>query len=315
MNNKLTSLTTAALLSSAMGTAYAADPSHLEHPHSAGTMMFEFQYMRMNMDGILSGTTDRTQASVLESGYDGAPKSMSMDMFMLMPMYNITRELSVMLMANFLANDMQMTGHAMETSGVGDTSISLSYKFLDDSFAASLETSIPTGDTAVKTAMMHGDHMMNMTSPYAMQLGSGTYDLTPSLAYLGAYYTLRYGAMVSYTYRVGTNNSDYALGDKTKFMTWIRKPVAGVTLDAVLTASYSGALEGEHKSIVDKTMSYTADNANYGSTSIADVSVGATLPVGPVSVGAKVGMPVYQKLNGIQMKRGWTATASVAAMF
>lgn len=314
MFSKLTTLTTAALLSSAIGTVYAADPSHLEHPHSAGTMMFEFQYMRMNMDGILSGTDDRTQASVLES-YGAAPKSMSMDMFMLMPMYNITRELSVMLMANFLANDMQMTGHAMKTSGVGDTSVSLSYKFLDDSFAASLETSIPTGDTAVKTDMMHGTQMMNMTAPYAMQLGSGTYDLTPSLAYLGAYYTLRYGAMASYTYRVGTNDSDYALGDKAKFMTWIRKPVAGVTLDAIFTASYTGALEGAHKSIVDKTMSYTADNANYGSTSIADISVGATLPVGPVNVGAKVGMPVYQKLNGIQMKRGWTMTASVAAMF
>ncbi|MDH5216509.1 MAG: hypothetical protein OEX19_02360, partial [Gammaproteobacteria bacterium] len=211
MFNRLTTLTTAAILSSTMGTVYAADPSHLEHPHSAGTMMFEFQYMRMNMDGILSGTNERTQASVLES-YGAAPNSMSMDMFMLMPMYNITRELSVMLMANFLANDMQMTGHAMKTSGVGDTSVSLSYKFLDDTFAASLETSIPTGDTAVKTDMMHGAHMMNMTAPYAMQLGSGTYDLTPSLAYLGAYYTLRYGAMASYTYRVGTNNSDYALG-------------------------------------------------------------------------------------------------------
>ena len=163
---------------------------------------------------------------------------------------------------------------------------------------------------------MHGTSMMTMTAPYTMQLGSGTYDLTPSLAYLGAYYSWRYGAMASYTYRVSTNNSEYALGDKTKVTTWIRKPIAGVTLDAVLTASYSGALEGKHKSIIsDSTLPYTADSANYGSATIADLTVGADLPVGPVTIGLDVGAPIYQKLNGIQMKRSWTATTSIAAMF
>lgn len=316
VNNVTSALVVAGAL--AMSTAaIAAQPSHLEHPHGAGTFMVEYQYMRMNMEGLRSGTEDKTTTEALAEGYESVPKTMSMDMHMFMPMYNFTHNLSVMLMMNYLSNSMEMTDHTMESSGLGDTEASINYKFLDDTLAVSLGLSIPTGsvsETMQGTMLMGGMLMdMEMALPYAMQLGSGTYDVTPSLLYLGAYYTLRYGAMVSYKYHIGENDQGYTLGDRSELMVWVRKPVAGVSLDAEITASNWGSIKGSNKDY-DMTNTPPLRASNYGGTAI-DAKVGAEVPVGPVSLGLDLGMPLYQDLNGLQMKRTWSAAASVSAMF
>ena len=319
-------------------TAFAAKPSHLEHPHSKGTFMFEAMAMRMSMNGLRAGTSDvstRDAHSPLgkhpEFRYGMVPKDMTMDMYMLMPMYNITKDLSTMLMINYLSNSMDMVAASdstctstMETSGLGDTQLSLSYKFLDDSFAASMELSMPTGsiDEKSKMKMFMGGQCVthNMFSPYAMQLGSGTYDVKPSLTYLGAYYTWRYGAQVSYKYRIGENDNGYTLGDKAMTKLWVRKPVSMVTLSGVIDIAKWGAIDGTDPSVPTKLMdgvtlgSPTAFSSNYGGTQV-DFTIGASMPVSVVAVGLDLTLPVYQDLNGLQMKRSWTLAAAVSAMF
>jgi len=318
----------------------AAEPSHLEHPHSAGTFMFEYKYMRMSMDGLRDGTDDVSSAEARDMmgdyGHMMVPTDMTMNMHMFMPMYNITKDLSVMLMANYISNEMEMEGMMgdmdMESSGIGDTEVSMSYKFADDSMAFSFGLSIPTGsideDDTMDMLMANGMVMkdMPMNLPYAMQLGSGTYDVEPSLTYLGAYYDLRYGAQVSYKYRIDENDNGYTLGDEATAMAWIRKPVAGVNLSAELEVVRWGDIEGEDPDVM-KTMfmdmngmimpmkaSPTNFTSNYGGKR-AELTVGAAMPVGMATVGLEVGYPVYQDLNGLQMKRAMSFALSAAAMF
>lgn len=302
--------------------AFAADPSHLEMPHSKGTFMVEYQYMHMNMEGLQSGTDTVSNAAAFAGTEMTIPTKMTMDMHMLMPMYNITRNTSVMLMASYISNsmDMQMkNGHKMdmETSGLGDTSLSLSHKFADDQLAASFDISVPTGSIDERVTMNMG-MPMEMAAPYAMQLSSGTYDVTPAITYLGANYDLRYGAQVSYKLRTGENDNGYTLGDEANFSTWIRKPVMNVTLDAELNIKKWGAIDGTDSNINTKIMGnkapVTSFPANYGGT-MATVSVGANIPVAMVSVGVDINMPVYQDLNGLQMQRKMGASLSLSAMF
>jgi len=336
-------------------TAHAAKPSHLEHPHSAGTFMIEAMAMRMNMEGLRAGTSDVSNASAQTIGgqYNNAmvPTEMTMDMFMLMPMYNFTKDTSVMLMFNYLDNNMSMTSvdwdgsgdpcaSDMSTSGFGDTQVSLSQKFMDDLFAASIELNIPTGSTdeTVDMKMLMGTPAMchdhkGMVAPYGMQLGSGTYDITPSLTYLGAYYELRYGAQVSYKYRPGENDSGYTLGDEAKAKLWIRKPFPFATLSGTLDIKRWGDVEGSnpdldemlnmmaptitHNGGADQTkmkLSPTLYPENYGGTQV-DITIGASFPVAMTAIGLDLTMPIYQDLNGLQMKRGWTTSLSVSAMF
>jgi len=318
---------------SAVSVAQAADPSHLEMAHNKGTFMIDVAAMRMNMDGLRSGTDDvnTADATNMMGSYKNmmVPTEMTMDMFMLMPMYNFSKDLSGMLMVNYIDNSMEMTNGAgnctstMETSGLGDTQASLSYKFMDDYFAASMEVSLPTGSIDEKTTMnmmMNGMCMeMDMFSPYAMQLGSGTYDVTPSLTYLGAYFSLRYGAQVSYKYRIGENDNGYTLGNEAKTKLWVRKPVSMVTLSAELDFKRWGDIEGVDTK-VPTTMpsgmkgSPTAFTSNYGGTK-ADFTVGAEVPVAMAAVGLGVTFPIYQDLNGLQMKHNWSAALSVSAMY
>ena len=57
-----------------------------------------------------------------------------------------------------------------------------------------------------------------------------------------------------------------------------------------------------------------ANTGSYGGK-FADVTVGATVPAGPVLLGLNVGMPVLQDLNGIQMKRTLAFEGSASMMF
>ncbi|MDX1810578.1 MAG: hypothetical protein R3240_01405 [Gammaproteobacteria bacterium] len=321
-------------------TAMAAEPSHLEHPHGAGTFMIEASYMRMNMDGLRAGTTDvsKADATAMMGDYKHmmVPTTMTMDMFMLMPMYNFTKDFSVMLMLNYLNNDMKMEGmcnSSMSTSGLGDTQASFSYKFMDGQFAASMDVNVPTGSIDEKTKMkmmMMGSCMeMEMQAPYAMQLGSGTYDFTPSLTYLGGYYSWKYGAQVSYKYRTGENDNNYTLGNEANAKMWVRKPFMGVTWAGELDVKRWGAIDGKDPKISTASQNMTMMGgattvamlpsptnfpANYGGT-LANVDLSASIPVGMAYVLGKVSIPVYQDLNGLQMKHSTGWTVGVGAMF
>jgi hypothetical protein len=57
-----------------------------------------------------------------------------------------------------------------------------------------------------------------------------------------------------------------------------------------------------------------ADPNNYGGDKI-DGYVGVSVPVGAFSLGVEGGIPLYQDLNGLQMKNDWYLTAAVQAMF
>lgn len=341
MSQKLSHVASVAIVVGVLSTpAMAADPSHLEHPHSAGTFMVQFDYMRMQMDGLREGK-DSVSNLVEKGTYLSEPTTMSMDMFMLMPMYNFSKDLSVMAMFNYVVNTMDMETNSvshpmqtMQTQGVGDTEIDLSYKFFDDSFAASFALSVPTGSITEDMSMYmvmympeHGmthDMRMDGRATYMMQLGSGTYDVTPSLTYLGAFYSWRYGAQVSYTYRIGENSEGYSLGDKAKALAWIRKPIPYAVLDAQVSFLRWGDIEGEDNAIETEMALNSASNlvptspdaftTNYGGSSL-DATVGATFPIGPVSIGVKAGMPLYQNLNGVQMKTSYTLSSSISAMF
>jgi len=317
---------------------HAANPAHLEHPHSAGTFMIEYQFMRMNMDGLRDGTDDVSKGLAAAMPSNGGradynhmmvPTSMTMDMHMIMPMYNITKELSVMVMGMYMSNKMDMFNRmipdakpSMETSGIGDTEVSLSYKFMDDQLAASFGLSIPTGSIEEKVTMkmMPDADPVTVRAPYAMQLGSGTYDITPSLTYLGAYYDLRFGAQGSYTYHIGENDAKYTRGNSIDFQTWIRKAFFGVVFDADLKVRHANEIDGADSKIA-QTMAMgamkaapTAYPANYGGTT-ATFGIGAAVPVSIVTVGLKFGIPIYQDLNGLQMKQKWVAGGTLTAMF
>ncbi len=311
------------------GTAAAMEPSHLEHKHSARTVMFDYRYMHMTMDGLGSGTDEVSpaQATAMMGGlcYMMATTEMTMAMHMAMPMYNFTAQWSVMAMFQYLDKRMTMVDRngvesTMATEGPGDTVLMTSYKFDEDRWAVALGVSLPTG-AIDQTVTMMGNRQR---APYAMQLGSGTVDLTPSVSYLGAYYQWRFGAQLSYTRRLGENDAGYRLGDEARALAWVHRPVGRLNLWLKGWWVRWGDIEGADPAIPTQTTMMgmtmkttpTAATRNYGGRRL-DLGLAADTPLwGPFTLGVEWIRPVLQDLNGdAQMRRGDTLLAYLQYMY
>jgi hypothetical protein len=226
----------------------------------------------------------------------------------------------------------------MATAGISDTELDAMYKFYDDrklgSFVGTLGLSLPTGSTTQTINMMG----FTFRAPYDMQLGSGTLDLKPALTYNwvsdNALWNL--GATVSGIIRTDTNNG-WAYGDSVKLSTWVQhdfkddlkdylkedlRPIVGWFR---MTFTDTGSIRGHDPqidcwnvncwgSIASESPIPDADPRNYGGQ-ILNAYVGAYYRYNTFNIGLEGGLPLYQYLNGLQMKNSWQITGAVQAMF
>jgi hypothetical protein len=293
------------------------------HTHPAGMWMVNYKFMHMSMRGLRSGTTNVPASRAIPTPYMMAPTDMTMDMHMFMVMYGVTDRITVMGMANYLDNSMNMLMDmgmgaepqpAMHTSGVGDTELRGLFK-INKYLVGSLGISIPTGDINQETVMMG----MKFRAPYDMQLGSGTVDLKPALTYsdLSGDAKWNWGGQAMYTYHTGDNDNHYSLGDIIKVNTWLQRALGPATSWLRLSFTNTQRIHGEdpeiQKSLMDAP-SPDADPNNYGGSRL-DGYIGTSLKIGAFSIGVEAGIPLYQYLYGLQLKNEWYITAGIQAMF
>lgn len=333
---KFIALALAASISLAMGLAHAEEAGHqhhmthenhsqhqasniqhehIHHAHKSGSWMFEYRFMRMEMDQLLAGSNSVAATDVARMGstyknsaggtYMMAPTDMSMDMHMLMGMYAQSDNLSWMVMLNYLNNSMNMiamTGDrsSMKATGPGDLELAAMYKIYNRESAqllANLGISLPTGSITQSNAQG--------TLPYSMQLGSGTYDLKPSITYRNSYDQWSWGLQTSYTYRIGKNGQGYTLGNRAEAQTWLKFNLAkNTSFSGRLTISDWQGISGSDTGItmMQRNMSPAFDALNSGGRHL-DASIGVNHMLGKSHMlGVAYGIPLYQNLDGLQMK-------------
>ncbi len=295
---------------------------HLHHGHGAGSVMLEYRFMRMTMSGLLDGSDEVSSSEVTDMAgyhYMMAPTEMVMDMHMVMGMYGINDKFGLMFMLNYLQNSMDMVDadnevSSMSSSGLGDIDLGVMYS-LPAGFMLNVNLGVPTGSISEEGEMM-GEQVR---LPYPMQLGSGTYDLKPSMTYNHSFGAMVAGGQATYIYRMGENEAGYALGDRLEMSGWLRYSMkSGVTLSGRLAYAEWGNIEGQDDEIA-QTMpmpgmpnmksSPTANPEAQGGAR-ADLFLGASyMSGGGHMFGLEYGLPLLQKLNGPQMK-----TASVLSL-
>ncbi len=317
--------------------------SHIHHQHEQGSWMLEYRFMRMSMDGLRDGTDSVDSRDISgalpgtppmrdpEKPYMMAPVDMTMDMHMLMLMYGLTPRLSLMAMGSYRDNDMTMIMHMpmtdmtgdMQTDGLGDSLIGAMY-VLNDAWTTSLSLSIPTGsvDETVTMTMTGTDPMtgmpMSVTSTtrasYPMQLGSGTWDLIPSITYAVAHDRLGWGGQASYVWRTGENDEDYTLGDVIEAFGWVKYAVSpAFLLSSKLRLVDRDDISGQDPAL-NPAMSPAADPNAQGGTWL-NASIGLNTFVGKGhSFGVEFEVPLYQDLNGPQLETDWTVSLTYQFM-
>jgi hypothetical protein len=297
-----------------------------DHMHEAGEFMIGLRFQHFDWHGPNHrGTHSVSDEDLLDAGYMMRATSMKMDMAMLDLMYGITDNLTVTVTPQHVWNRMHMVGidpmdmmdeETESTSGLGDTLASASLRLARGEHVGAhvtLGVWAPTGKSGIK----NGDGMF---VEYCMQTGSGTWDIEPSATIKGQEGRIGWGAQATWRYRAGhRNSSGYRLGNRamiTGWLSYLLEPSVGATARAEY--SHQGRIHGEYGGPHDDMMPPNFP-ANYG----GELLIGAIglnwkpmpgMERGP-QLGIELGIPLYQKVNGVQLPQKWQLSAAVRHFF
>lgn len=312
-----------------------------EHTHKKGEWMLSYRYQFMSMQGNRvgkDGVSPETIVTTIPNRFFGSPMQpptlrvvpieMDMEMHMFGGMYAPTDWLTLMVMGMYVRKDMNHVTFAgamgttrlgeftTRSSGFGDTRVTGMFDIFEGQhhrMQLNLGVSLPTGsikETDEVLTPMNTTPVLRL--PYAMQLGSGTWDLLPGVVYAGKYEKWGWGAQYVGTIRTGKNDQGYSLGDRHLFTAWgSYRWLDWLSNSIRVEAEHSGRIEGIDRTIMAPVQ--TADPDNYGGDT-ASVLFGFNL-AGQRGVlrnhrlALEVGLPVYQNLNGPQLETDMVITS------
>lgn len=287
----------------------------ISHAHAKSEWMVSYRYMGMTMQQLTEGLQAKSETDVLET-YKASPRFMQMQMHMLMAMYGVTDKLTCMAMFQYTFNYMDMMmlmgkryySHNMLSSGLSDTKLYALYalrKNKSKQLLVSFGINIPTGSIQRKGAagaMMYDAQRL----PYSMQLGSGTYDFLPGVNYLVQRNKMSYSAQVTAVLRAHYNALSYRYGNELTASAWAAwQWLSFINNSLRVEGSVAGKIKGK-----DQTLNVyeepSANPGNYGGERLT-VYIGTSFRIkkgflDKNRLSIEYGLPVYQNLNGIQMK-------------
>jgi len=306
-----------------------------DHLHGKGDWMVSYRFMRMHMednridDSSVSAEKIATNIPNRFFGIPGQPPTlrvvpteMTTNMHMLGGMYAPTDNVTLMAMANYIDRDMdhitfqggagttRLGNFTTETNGFGDTNLSALIRlYQDDVHNVHINTglSIPTGSIDEEDDVLAPNNTRpTLRLPYAMQLGSGTFDAKPGITYYGNDGRFGWGTQYMGTFRLGRNSEDYSLGDKHQITAWGSYSLTpAVSLSARMTAETESDIDGIDNEIIAPVQ--TANPDNYGGERVsASLGLNTVIRNGALKghrFALEATVPVYQNLNGPQLER------------
>ncbi|MCR9193249.1 MAG: transporter [Hyphomonas sp.] len=326
--------------------AYATDHAPIgvmaDHRHKKGEWMTSYRYMYMDMSGNRDGDDSLSPEDIVTTVANPfanppmmpptlrvVPTDMPMQMHMLGGMYGLTDRITLMAMGMYVSKEMdhitfqspmgttRLGEFTTETAGIGDTTVGAIIGLDDGSFEhrqinLGLALSLPTGSIEETDQILTP---MGTTPsprlPYPMQLGSGTFDLKPSLTARSRTGNWSYGAQASAIIRLDENDEGYTVGDVAEATAWLAyEPQPWVSFSGRLKARSVGQIEGDDPLI--RAPVQTADPANHGGETV-EALLGINL-AGQAGwqqghrIAAELGLPVMRDLNGPQMETDLTFT-------
>ena len=296
----------------------------LDHVHEKGGWMLGYSYMNVGMSGAGAGTKKIGDDQVYQS-YMMSPTDMQMHMTMFMLMYGITDRLTIMGMAGFVSNNMDMNmdqGATMPgmnmsgmpssmntyTSGLGDSRIGILYSLVANAsmkITGGLSVNIPTGSVTENGTTLLGD---NQRLSYMMQTGSGSWGIAPGMAFTHSTKHIDLGAQINALVNLNNNSQGYRFGNTIQADVWASYPVSTyLSLSLRASMAATGRISGQDAQVsipINEAMDPTSDTHNYGGTAL-NLFAGFNLRLPhpllkKIMLQAAYGIPGYQYLNGTQ---------------
>ncbi len=315
-----------------------------EHMHKKGGFMLTYRYMRMSMEGNRIGTRDVSPQQIVTTvpnRFDQlpppgiqpptlrvVPTKMTMDMHMFGGMYAPTDDLTLMVMFNFIEKEMDHLTFAgmnpnvllgrftTRSEGLGDTKLGALYRLYDDAvhhLHLNLGLSVPTGSIEERDEIFTPLNTRAIVRlPYAMQLGTGTFDLLPGVTYTARAGDVSWGAQYMAEVRLeDENDQGYAWGDKHSVTGWVAYQWAPwISASFRATYTHQDEIDGQDLQIGGPVQ--TAHPEFYGGERVDLLGginlVGQSGALRGHRLAIEAGAPVHEDLNGPQMSTDWMLT-------
>ena len=315
-----------------------------DHFHKKGEYMVSVRHLKMFMGGNRNGTKDLSDAEIIQlpnpyqmgsmpAKLSVVPQDMDMDMTMFGMMYAPSDSVTLMGMAMYMGKDMKTNTYkgAMDraylgtsntsSSDLSDISISALIKLLKTDTSRwhvelGLQQSI--GKTDAKDTMLNPmNERTSMLLPYGMQVSDKSTTLVSALTGVGNRGEWVYGTQLRLKNHI--NKDVWHFGDSIAATGWLQRGFSVNTAFSFRTTYRAqNDITGRNTSIVAPVQ--TANPQNYGGK-IAELGIGINqlLKVIPGDYSDRIGLefvvPVYQDLNGPQMKSKWAVTIGYQKAF
>jgi hypothetical protein len=295
-----------------------------------GAWTVGYRYIFQQMKGYMVGRNSVSPESLLRNNggpYAIVQDEMTQEMHIIEGTYSATDRLSILLGIPFI---LQTTSHQrvpgpnpnvgeefdVTTDGLSDISLKLAYTVFQGDMHQLIGfagVSLPTGSIDEEGTTPRGK---NSPLPYTMQLGSGTYDLDPGIAYSGRAGKWSWGAEFLYKVRLDENDADYNFGDRYTGSLYLTHRVSDWFAPSILlTGRGWEEISGRDPRLDPVRLAVPVANpALYGGERLDLLfRLNFAAPRGFFKghrLALEGGFPVYQDLNGPQMRADFRLGAS-----
>ncbi len=244
--------------------------------------------------------------------------------------YGVTNDLAVFVTTGMIEKNLDMltfkgpsglTRLGMSYTGTQsptDTTLAAVYRIYQDDVhrvQVNLGLTFPTGGNQNTFTLLQPDGTyMTSRAFYAMQLGTGTYDVMPGVIYAGHLDKWSWGLGYRARLPLAANPQGYRWGDLHQFTGWFGYSwLPSITTTFRLAGTTQTPIRGTDWHIFGKAQ---AANPNYYGGQLVEAFGGAIIGgklIGyeSVSIAIEAGLPVYQSLNGPQISKNWQASMAL----
>ncbi|MFM2225021.1 MAG: hypothetical protein RJA07_1223 [Bacteroidota bacterium] len=296
----------------------------MSHLHQKNKWMFSYSYMSMAMKGLVNGNKTISENEVYNN-YLMLSTQMNMQMHMLMAMYGVSNKLTLMAMFNYRVNTMNMqmlqtntstmvnmhhsnsTNETMMNGGFSDVQLFAMYSLFQNETHQLIVFSglnVPMGSINKKG---NADDMAYPSTrfPYAMQLGTGSWDVLPGLSYTFQQNKFASGVQLNNALRLFNNQNNYSVGNETALHLWSAYSwLNSVSSSIHIEANYVGKIKGKDAALYQFNEP-SANVINYGGrflrAYIGSSYTSKNKSLSHFKISAEYGFQLMYQYNGIEI--------------
>jgi hypothetical protein len=270
-------------------------------------IMIGYRYDYARFEGLRDGTNRATTEDVFGPGYALAPRQMNTHLHLIEAMYGAGDRLTVIAEIPWFHANLTMERRTgpdteMSASGLGDVRIGGLFGILDRPARrvhAGLMIGFPTGGTDER------DEAGN--APYAMQPGSGTFSLSPTVTFVEQRDLWSWGAQVGGGLFLGEGSDGWAPGNRLDTSAWFSRRLMPWATGSVRLA---GEFRGDVRDDVPEFPASPASEPGLTGGTRVELVAGANLHAAAgIFLGhrlfGELAIPVYQNLHGPQLGMQW----------